>query len=718
MYAAARVVSPFRRIFHAFSARQRGGDLQSPVSRWYINLKQPFANIKLEVNTMRRSWQFLLAALTTASAASAAPKLGDFAPLDKESQSKLVFVYTFEPGAKNPRVPKPYKIIKGEGVTGGGGLVLSRPNPNDKYVFFKHDFKKLEPGRNYKLSVMTRVRGMRHAASGKPVDGKVSIVGFDFHGGGNYLGSSYIRSKIVKGEKDWTTEEMVFTMRKEYDRAQLVLFLKRPYTCRQVVWDNVKLERLGENLSIYPVLPKQLRLDPDGKVKLRVVDMGKARKLAAFAVTADGKELYAPVKGGFAEFALGELPEGVHKVKFFVADPKQHKVIAEAEFPFTVTSAVPPTGAVATDETGRLTVDGKPFFPLGFYLEWPNGFDAGHAKWLREAGANTVLPYRSYQMRLPESKGRYTVAALRRSLDFMRDNELKVIFGMLEVNTRSGITLNEFDGAKGRAAVIARIVEGIKDHPALLGWYISDENPISEMGKVSDLRFRISRRDPFHPVATLTNIADNYIWYGPTGDFMMIDPYPIVDESSQSMTRIRLSFEKQQRESRMGVWWVPQTFNWGIYRRTEKYSDFRYPTEEDMRAQLLLALNFRARGIIFYAYESIRRHDRFDPGASEWFGAQVKRISLLAKELTPFFLADGKPAPVKLKSTGASKVEAKLHTADGRSIVVITSDGPGEGAAVLDVGRDNLKSRFGKTTALGGGKYEFRGMNMSGDILE
>ena len=137
-----------------------------------------------------------------------------------------------------------------------------------------------------------------------------------------------------------------------------------------------------------------------------------------------------------------------------------------------------------------------------------------------------------------------------------------------------------------------------------------------------------------------------------------------------------------------------------------------------MRAQLLLALNFRARGIIFYAFESIRRHDPFDPGASVWFGAQVKRISLLAKELTPFFLADEAPVPVKLESTGESKVEAKKHTAGGRTVVAVTSDGPGVGEAVLDVGITGLKSRFGKTTDLGNGKYKFRGENMSSDLLE
>ena len=663
-----------------------------------------------------KCWQ-TMAVMTAALTVAAAPELKDFAPLDQDAKGKVVFIYDFEPGSKNPRVPAPYKIIKGEGVTGGGGLVLSRPDPDSKYVFFRKNISGLEPGKSYRLSVMTRARGMR-SGLGKPLTGRFYAAGFDFHGRGKYISSTYIRPKAVNGESDWSTDSLVFVMRPEYDKVQLVLFLKKPYTCRQLVWDNVKLEKLGDNLSVYPLLPKQLCLDKAGKIKLRVVDFAEARKLAAFAQTPEGKCFYAPVRNGVAEFAIGALPPGTHKVRFYVGDVKAKKIIDEREYPFTVTDAAPPAGAVATDESGRLAVDGKPYFPLGFYLEWPQEFNVKHAKLLRDAGANTLLPYRSYRMRFPDNKGEYGVDALRRSLDFVQSYGFKVIFGMLEVNTRSGITLDKFDGAQGRAAVIERIVNGIKDHPALLGWYISDENPINEMDKVSDLRFRISKLDPFHPVATLTNIMDNYVWFGPTGDFMMIDPYPIVDDSSQSMSRIRASFEKQEAEGRMGVWWVPQTFNWGIYRRTEKYSDFRYPTEEDMRSQTLLALNFRARGIIFYAYESIRRHDQFDPGASKWFWPQVKSIVALAKELEPFFLADAKPAEVELESTGASKVEAKRHTAAGKTIVVITSDGPGEGIAVLNVGTDGLKSRFGKTKALGGGKYEFRGMNMSSDILE
>ena len=657
----------------------------------------------------------LLTVLGIVSAASAAPKLEDFAPLDKKEQGEVVFLYDFEKGGK---VPKPYKIVKGEGVTGGGGLVLERPKPIQKYSFYSKDIKGLEAGKFYKLTVMTRIRGLRNA-KGDLVDGRADVAGFDFNGGGKYLSSTYIRPRVTKGDTDWKTASIIFMMRPEYDKVQLVLFLKKPFTCRQIAWDNVKLEKIGENLSIYPVLPKQLVLDDDGYVKLRVVDVSAKRELAAFAKTADGKTFYSPVENGFAEFKLGKQPAGINQVTFCVGDVKAKKIISERAFPLNVVTAKGPEGSVTTDESGRLVVDGKPFFPVGFYLEWPLAFNEKHAEILRDAGVNTVLPYRSYSMTMPVNKGKPSVKALRRSLDFLQSYGFKTIFGMLEVNTRSGITLDKFDGAEGREKVIERIVDGIKDHPGLLAWYISDENPISEMDKVSDLRFRISALDPFHPVATLTNIPQNYIWFGPTGDFMMIDKYPIYYEKDQSMSRIRECFEIQERESRMGMWWVPQGFNWGIYRRSEDYSDFRYPTEEEMRAQALLSLNFRARALIFYAYESVRRHDQFDPGASKWFWPRVKAVTLLAKELSPFFLATAVPTKVKLESKGESFVEAKLHKADdGKEIVVITSDGPGAGVAVLDVGKDGLKSRFGNTKSLGGGKYEFRGMNMASDILE
>ena len=137
-----------------------------------------------------------------------------------------------------------------------------------------------------------------------------------------------------------------------------------------------------------------------------------------------------------------------------------------------------------------------------------------------------------------------------------------------------------------------------------------------------------------------------------------------------------------------------------------------------MRSQVLFALNQRARAIIFYSYDSVWRHDKFDEGASKWFWPQVQTATKLAKELTSFFLVVGEPKEVKLTQTGKSKIEAKLHRAGDKTIVAVTADGPGDAKAVLNVGITGLRSRYGRTRELGGGKYEFTAKNISSDLLE
>ena len=663
-----------------------------------------------------------LALVLLAGTAFSAPELKDFAPLDRNAQGEIVFLYDFESGSKHPELSRGYKIVKGEGVTGGGGLVLERAKLADRKPPLTLKLTGLEPGRMYRLSLMYRARGLQDTAyDGKPVTRMIDAATVSLRENGKGVSSARVIAAINNGECEWATLKTEFLMRSIYDEVIISFPLRGSCICRQVAWDNVKLEKLGESLAVYPVLPKMLRLDKRGHVKLRVVDDGAERELAAFAKLADGREFYGPIKDGFAEFEFGKLAEGIHKVNFLVADVKAKKIVNESRYDFNVTTAKPPKGAVDVDESGRLRVDGQPYFPIGFYVEQRPDFTVKDVELLREAGVNTILPYRCHKMRLPENEGEIGLAAVRRTLDYLYANGIKMVFCLLPFNyppDRPGAVL-EFDGVKGRNAMIEYIANGVKDHPGVLAWNVSDENPISDMEKVCEMRFLLGRIDPFHPVATLTNSPDNYIWFGPTGDFMMIDKYPIQNEKSQSMTIVRACFEKQEKECRLGMWFVPQFFNWGIYRRGQKYSSFRYPTEEEVRSQILLSLNFRARGVLIYAYDAARRQELLDPGTRKWFWPQVKAVTLLTKELTPFFLADAAPAPVKLASTGESRVEAKLHKADdGKAIVVITSDGPGAGVAVLDVGKDNLKSRFGHTKALGNGKYEFRGMNIASDILE
>ena len=172
---------------------------------------------------MNKNLISLLAVLGIVSAAStgcedeAASALKSFAPLDKKDQSEIVCLYDFETPGK---VPAPYKIVKGEGMTGGGGLVLERPKPIENYSFFSKDIKGLEPGKFYKLTAMVRVRGLRTVSAqpwlggaGQLVNGKMDLAGFDFSGGGKYLTSNYIRFRVKDGESDWQTASVLFMMR-------------------------------------------------------------------------------------------------------------------------------------------------------------------------------------------------------------------------------------------------------------------------------------------------------------------------------------------------------------------------------------------------------------------------------------------------------------------------------------------------------------------------
>ena len=88
-----------------------------------------------------------------------------------------------------------------------------------------------------------------------------------------------------------------------------------------------------------------------------------------FALLPDGREFAATLNDSFSIFQFGQLPEGVTNIQFKLGDKKSLKIVAEAEYPFQYTTAAPPEGAVALDESGRVSIDGKPFFPLGMFWE-------------------------------------------------------------------------------------------------------------------------------------------------------------------------------------------------------------------------------------------------------------------------------------------------------------------------------------------------------------
>ena len=651
-------------------------------------------------------------------------KLADFAPYQKDEGTKgTILSLDFEKGAPPEMViAKGYQCGWGYGENGNGGLMLKR-GPGEKYVFSHLRVPDLKAGSVYKFRASVRLSGIKMKNGQVLGDREVPVVGFDFNDDkNNYLSCHYFSAHVVKGECGWTTLEGNFTM--EGAGAALVLFLKE-YSCEACQWDNISIELVGKQENvIYPILPKMLKLDKDGLVKMRtaLLNAGDEEKdFILFAQLPDKREFVAPITDSFSYFKFGQLPEGITKIKFMLGDTRSKKIVTQDEYPFQFTTATPPEGAVTMDESGCAFIDGKPFFPLGMFWESVNMMPPDIER-MTSMGVNCVLPYRSFRFRLPEKQdGNTSIAEIRRSMDILHKNGIKLIFCMLDVYGHHG-EVKRFEGVEGMYEIIRVVVNGLKDHPALLGWYISDENPLSDMPMLRKMRFLINELDPFHPVFTLSDRIRNYVFFAPSGDVFLADCYPVHNDTTQSMRSIRNCFNASEQSSRIGIWWLPQIFNWGIYqcsRTGQPYSDTRYPTEEEMRSHNMLALNHRARAVIPYAYNSVARHDAYDPGASTRFWPLVANVMKLNKELEPFFIATANPLKLFEEKIGEAMVEARLHTADsGKQIVVITSDGPGDVKAVIKTGKPGLKSRFGHTKDLGNGSYEFTAVNTASDILE
>ena len=357
-----------------------------------------------------------------------------------------------------------------------------------------------------------------------------------------------------------------------------------------------------------------------GKVRfdarLGIEDAGKPLNAyrAVFAI-ADGKGSTRRVpatsftlRRASVELDVADLPIGTYPVSFELrsADGK-NTVIGDASLDFTRTT-VAPSWKVRIDEHNRFIVDGKPFFPLGFYHgNVPQDVLETYCK----GPFNCVLPYPS----IPRSE-----------FDLCQKYGVKVISCLIAY--RRGfknweIPLQETQADADRA-VIQRVRE-VMDHPALLGWYLFDEAPINERDRLIARRDLIRRLDPDHPSFAVFCQKDAFPEYRGTCDVMGVDPYPIPHHPvGWAAEHARAASAAQHGGP---VLQVVQAFDWGW--EGSKTPGNRLPTYEEVRSMAWQGIANGASGVIFYIWSNLRRHLKGADFDREW-GAYCR----LAKEIT------------------------------------------------------------------------------------
>ena len=641
-------------------------------------------------------------------------------PLEEE---KIVFFDDFSQGTSQWSETHPgiYKAVPGAGQNGRIGLVAVRDNP-DIHPKLIRPFKGIA-GKRYQATLHIKANNLQQVLKeGKsPEILRIHPFFFDhFAAEGKYLSGNYSGVRLATGkETDWTEVSIEFVYPAKADHSRLSLGGYIPMDAGTLTgilsYADMEIKLLGDTATqIYPVYPTQLQLDHSGRLTIQIHDsQNRPESRLLLRALFDDQEALAPIKDSRATISVGKQPVGRHEIRFQLLDTETKFIVGTQSYTFTVPAPGEELfpGCARVDDKGRLLVDGKPFAVR--LTSTSSRLTPLDIERIRAAGFNAILPYLSPLLTLDEGDTQpRTIQRLKRALDYLHAHGIKVIFCMKE-QVQKGLA--EFDGVQGKFEICEHIVSHFKHHPAILCWYISDENPLREIPRIIELRQRLSTIDPFHPILTCTDNPQNQYHFAQTGDIMNPDCYPIRIRTSNTMSPIR---PHVLANTGLPVWFTVQAFNWGAFQAGDS-SAFRYPTEEEMRSMGLLALNCGSRGISYYSYASVFiRQEKKYPGSASWFWPQVTSVIHLLRELEPYFNAETPSVSLETASTGENFIEAKLHRADNHACVIITADGPGEATATfrLPQGLD-LKSRFGRTVQNPDGSYTFTANGICSDIL-
>jgi hypothetical protein len=149
-------------------------------------------------------------------------------------------------------------------------------------------------------------------------------------------------------------------------------------------------------------------------------------------------------------------------------------------------------------ENNVFKIDGSSFFPLGWY-----DVSISDLKKVKQDNANVVLPIWTFFIRENNNKdfgAKKYLDLMKVYLDSAQSNGLKIIVELPAIWPDN----SSIDKHNGHFAYIDTLVPGIKNYPALLGWYIADEpewhGDLESYSSLQDWYKRIKTLDSVHPV--------------------------------------------------------------------------------------------------------------------------------------------------------------------------------------------------------------------------
>lgn len=562
---------------------------------------------------------------------------------------------SFEDSSAGWQLPKGFNVV--EDVAHAGARSLRLVNTNQATYLLASQSIPFKPGMKYRYSAWVRTRGVRGEDTG-------ATICMEWSGAKGWLGGSYVSGK--KGDQDWFhVESVTAPIPKEATTLRVHLYLRRHMTGTAWFDDVSVTESYPPALDAALLRPnyrgRLLKNAADQRIIVRAKvadyfkgDLKPEQTTLACSLRRDGKVLkekkLTPQTGGYTDVTFDgrALPVGDHQVSVELLAPGKSRLGGQ-EFELQKLPANVPQPSVFIDERNRAIVKGKPFFPLGWYFG-PGPTTKGFEQHLDRVAAspfNTIMCYGVSVGGLDK---------VRAYLDHLAARDLKIIYSIKDVYAGAPYYRDLVLGFRGEDAIVRGVVGAFKDHPALLGWYLNDELPLTMRDQL-DARQRLVRQlDPQHPTWAVLYQVNEFYGYLNSADVLGADPYPVSDRPvtlAADWTRKCVAVSDGQRP----LWMVPQAMDWACYHKdhAEKH---RAPTLDEEMVMTYLCLIHGAHGLIYYSYYDLMR-DRlgFD---KRW--ADMLVVGNEVKALFPALLSAAKPP--KLDVTASSEAVQFTTRAD------------------------------------------------------
>lgn len=518
--------------------------------------------------------------------------------------------------------PSAYRVASGEGRNGSAAL---RYDLKEKGGFLHQAAQdvKLEGGKAYRISAWVKTKDVR-VEKGE----RAAAVGLEWWDSKGKCRGAY--SRHVTGTMDWQRIE-IETPRLEEDarRFRVQVYVGYGKTTGTAWFDDVQIEEAvrppveGLHSGAYRDVAA------DGKVKFYASINCPTKDLSRYVpaltyVDAKGKSRTVrpskPHTALRAEFELqvSDLALGAQEVGFALGDASG-ATLGTAKRTFRRVKALPPQ-RVRFDRLNRTIVDGRPFFPLGMYC---GVAEEKEMSVYREGPFNCLMPY---------------TEPTKEQLDWLDAHDLKVIYPLKEA-----FAGREWAKARGilteadETEYITRRVNEVKDHPAVLAWYLNDELGVDMIDRLERHQKLFERLDDQHPTWTCLYQVSQLGRYLDTFDAIGTDPYP-VPRSPISLATEWTILTRDASSGTKPCWQIPQAMDWKWF-RSGREGD-RMPTEEELRSMTWQMLACGANGIIYYAFHQMRRNAKENFGA---YWTMTKRLAGEVKRFEKVFLSGDEP---------------------------------------------------------------------------